>query len=1430
MISINETTKNLCRKDSADKSFIVIFRDLNEVKTNKDIIAESLSITESICSDSSFKLGLCEASTLKLSMYLDKNVTGDELTIFEVLDDFEPNVHYDATKGIVFDDESLSIISEGSLSNIGDSSINFNSLKSYLLVGHMQYAGETLIYVSRGQNLNRSVYYIPNDYTDSEYINICIPIVGNDFSEYAMQFLSYTTVGGYFTLYESDLSILPLGVFHIDESKKSHEDAQIREIQGYDKMLMSNLDEEVKRTLTSNLRVDLFLEDILDNSPIQLGDNLMQDEVSGEKLPLTVVSQSTTPISGTQGNLVYRIKNFDSIITVDGTYTEYHDKYDPLWQNAKSYDLGGGHILGGPETAEIFMSYHPTYYKRFYGEDGSEILDRMVDEVRNHTNRHYLLRFPTEFSISVVHWRFMITSRTKPETVLPSYAEVILGLYEYNATSEYVEYFFYTGINYYGTSPTRRHACYILEWPKELSDLMEYATNNNEFSVDGEIFHPIMNEMDVLGLRAIVGYQMGNPVIYTPELEESFESSILRSTEIELDRILCYSYVFDDDIMSVIQKNSDSGRPYDVISKEDVRIDDYNSGKCSYYELLAGGIVYQLQAVAMVCSIREWFTKLTITYRINNYSPDNQYKLDLYKYNEFGVGLNEKSIRQIALDFATGTEYVFEVDRQDEVNTIIANNTTSALNISQNGEFTIEYIYCIAYDEYHRRVTNQYPFLVQDSALVSKESVLKIARGTRLQGSIALMELAIKSSPQDVFASRRNIISSYLELSGNFIHFNRLGTTSLIAPIATFNNVLRYYESDLPCLNKTYKNIDLGMPNIDTDAYIIVNKEDMSEIDISTNTIDISDITYSVMHTYDVLTDLNKTYIEIKEESLEYPVYVLDNYSVYEELTILTLELSNSFKYEDEYTYTINSNVGDAINFESNVKTLAESYGEIITDHQAEFVNLISDYDEKVYTSRSYREYDGEIQIYDEGTIYLSYISDISYSIKDNEDVEVASDSLEITCPLSIDGPIYYNDKSIFANTQYRGYIKLYTTDATYQFDVDDIAYTIRISQTLDAIFDYIDSLVEFFDDLIIDRSDYIKGIINDYPTYVNVSKVDGKYIIHINYISKVECNIYGGIINTTDTLVNTSYIDVDNPFDYIRYTDVISDNPVFTHEYSRYHLTPVYKTVDYQIPEYELGNILEYNTSTISDMLDSLSDIVDEIKSNVLSAESTLDIDRESEFIELLSEFMHSNYNENFVVDSYGRTSVSYIDSIICTKTVETQSNFCEEYVSIYPINYVDVTSTNAEPVEVELTRSLYIEDKVNDVFRGIKFTSSDTTVGNNYPYYYNYDGSTEYRDDINYYVVKNNFFIDNFIITASQLNSIASDMLATLVYYDSYNLIATYKALPYTEVCDKVCIEGTNGSIGKKHDLYYTVILKRTLQGNIGMNDMLETEFNYD
>ena len=87
MISTPDEIKQLFFTDSIRKNIRIAFpnKELPDI-TNSNLIAESFSFSESICSRDKLKFGLCEASVVKFETFGIGNIKGKEIDVFHEID------------------------------------------------------------------------------------------------------------------------------------------------------------------------------------------------------------------------------------------------------------------------------------------------------------------------------------------------------------------------------------------------------------------------------------------------------------------------------------------------------------------------------------------------------------------------------------------------------------------------------------------------------------------------------------------------------------------------------------------------------------------------------------------------------------------------------------------------------------------------------------------------------------------------------------------------------------------------------------------------------------------------------------------------------------------------------------------------------------------------------------------------------------------------------------------------------------------------------------------------------------------------------------------------------------------------------------------------------------------------------------------------
>lgn len=87
MLNIPEEIKNLFKQGSVKKNLRIHFPNEEHGDiTNENLVAESFSFTESICSEDELKFGLCEASMVEFETISVGNIKGYEIEVFHEID------------------------------------------------------------------------------------------------------------------------------------------------------------------------------------------------------------------------------------------------------------------------------------------------------------------------------------------------------------------------------------------------------------------------------------------------------------------------------------------------------------------------------------------------------------------------------------------------------------------------------------------------------------------------------------------------------------------------------------------------------------------------------------------------------------------------------------------------------------------------------------------------------------------------------------------------------------------------------------------------------------------------------------------------------------------------------------------------------------------------------------------------------------------------------------------------------------------------------------------------------------------------------------------------------------------------------------------------------------------------------------------------
>lgn len=241
MLNIPEEIKDLFKKGNIRKNFRVSFIDTSLPDlTNSDIVQESVSFTESLCSKDELKFGLCEASAIKFKTINVSNIKGKEIRC---------GIDVDCSSLVAENFESV-LIEPGISDEIKDSK-TFNNIET----------GETIYVKYRASNTysrkidikgiigekEELLYSVSSTSTEYEYVvpyDMDAIVVEYNIKPYTDSFIvdSYLYISRGNTIdgicVKSDLNYpsyyIPYGEFIVESCKKDG-DTLIRSITAYSK-------------------------------------------------------------------------------------------------------------------------------------------------------------------------------------------------------------------------------------------------------------------------------------------------------------------------------------------------------------------------------------------------------------------------------------------------------------------------------------------------------------------------------------------------------------------------------------------------------------------------------------------------------------------------------------------------------------------------------------------------------------------------------------------------------------------------------------------------------------------------------------------------------------------------------------------------------------------------------------------------------------------------------------------------------------------------------------------------------------------------------------------------------------------------------------------------------------------------------------------
>jgi hypothetical protein len=743
MIKVPDSVKTAYKADNTKKSYFVVFRDSGIVLTNTEIVSESLSITESICSSGSFKIGLCEASICNFEAILPKNLNKDEMCVFQCLGDFNVTWDTDDTYGLYISGDDITnsytgrnVDAETNLI-LGDSGENFLADKNYLILAKVKYIyKEIQLYLENSSELRRNIYYInPSIFNEKEaeewddsvtynygeividdnsawksissnntdrpsansakwedvsrYLQIALPIPGNDVTQYACALYSkYTDLIVAAKIYETDAFIMPLGLYGVDRCQKKNSSKQYG-ITGYNRMRDVNLSENTVVSYNAlGTTIGSVLDSAVENTQIALGSNL-----SVEGSESSIVSSSAMPISDWPSNPIY-----ESVLTktITGTYNRNGSGYTHTG-STRFWTFNELKALGNAVTWRY--QYTGSYYD--YGLRTANIYYPEINGYRYNVDAWDGYKFHIE--------DFMGESRPSGSTISSQQIENWYNNYDDDYTPG-----FYKGLNA-GYNPNFEPSLYI---------------NARNFE----------------------------PTLAAFSLTETYT----------------YGYSWDT---SQVQG-------WKLVSEVET-----SEGHCTR--------TYSLKYT--------WNASVSgrkINYQVDDYQPSAQkiYNINYYYPSIYGAYPDEKQVYEQAQNTVNN---IFTTNKQQIIENAIANFCTDGnIAISNNGEFEIQYIESLRIDM---------------TRVGSDTITTNVLNGNYLSPfiEVALYSQSEKFSLYHIDfnkqnalqTARRNIISSYLELNGLFITFDRYGISQLkAATAATLYPAEDLFPRDAD-INPAYSNI-----------------------------------------------------------------------------------------------------------------------------------------------------------------------------------------------------------------------------------------------------------------------------------------------------------------------------------------------------------------------------------------------------------------------------------------------------------------------------------------------------------------------------------------------------------------------------------------------------------------------------------------------
>jgi hypothetical protein len=872
MIVIPEAQKTYYQTDqkSLPYSYFVFFRDAGVVKTNSDIKEESLSITESLCSAGNFKVGLCEAATAGVTVYMEDNAEGDEVAIMQAQGDFAPVITYDPDKGIQLSGDDVELIDQGALSStsiiVGDTNSQLDPSKYYLVLARLFYVGDEIyLYMEKPNHTSKLVYYMSHkqkgllhivnysssttynknkkvrysgkiykslvnsntetpgtgdDWKDiTAYIQIAIPIIGAELEGfYRCIYTNHTELDGYASIYEIKKPIMPLGLYGVDSSKK-HEDISLRDLKGYDRMKAANLSADINYSFSEGDSV--YIGDVLNyaanDTQIMVGTNLLKNKLNVERVSTTTEQVFPDPQYDprpSERTLIYKTPLSYSTLESIGKYTEsLHDR---------DVETGNTKIISTTDIVKEPLNW----------------------------GRHYVSECIPVFND---YRRLENTSNT-----------YLSCDYNYDLGSN--------------------------------GKMMYFRMVTYETSQEGMEWHARFSDTSLRNLTAADSWRVAGTRIHIYIVPET-GYRVLTQVDIILKSVKSYGYIFNPEPV---------GEGWRVKSEEYLRPD------LSGWDRIKAGVkrIYERNQAT---SIYEYFYKTTERYKIVDYDPDPQLRYDVRINSPLTTGAyvyDDELKNEIVGDLIT--------DRQSDVRNAILNNstTTETVVIDSNGYFNVSYIskwqyylyidYPASYssEDVVREITKNISSPFIDVSFHSEEELFS--------------NMEIDVSNLQIHTTRRSVIQSFLELNGLFVNFDRFGASDIKIMQASYED-LNLDISEIPLISTTESEIDLVDEETYTHTFEVTKQvSDLTLISSTTGTIPLDNPIYVCAEETQAKTSRNEAYKDSQYSSAVYDgstvTYNGNTYTIDQMLDIMLADNRASANPNGIEFYVEDSNITPEIN------------------------------------------------------------------------------------------------------------------------------------------------------------------------------------------------------------------------------------------------------------------------------------------------------------------------------------------------------------------------------------------------------------------------------------------------------------------------------------------------------------------------------------